>query len=453
MQTAPDITQLLETVQKQNGEIALLKNQIAELEARLLRYEHPKNSSNSSTPPSQDPFRIKRTESLREKSGKKPGGQQGHPGTTLTFSDTPDEIVEHKSTYCGVCGRDLSNEEAVFVGKRQVIDIPPVVPLITEHRIYSRQCSCGHCQVSKYPEEAHSSVCYGENLMGLTAYFHSRQYLPFERMREMYHDIFHLNISAGSLVGIIERFAATSAKIYESIRSRIAVSPVVGADETGVCIKGKNHWAWTFQTPDATFIDIDASRGKKVIDRIFSDGFPQSTLVHDCWKPYFKTVCESHQICTAHLLREVKYLNQLYENEWTKDFKGLLNEALQLKRELLPVDYLQPIEKRKQLEERLDELLQRKVNPKHEKLITFQNRLTHYRQHVFRFLYRYDIPPDNNASERAVRTFKVKQKVSGLFRSGNGATAFAIIRSVIDTAIKNSHNVWGALKGGDTIPE
>ncbi|MDR0681954.1 MAG: transposase, partial [Dysgonamonadaceae bacterium] len=104
-------------------------------------------------------------------------------------------------------------------------------------------------------------------------------------------------------------------------------------------------------------------RGKKVIERIFSDGFPQSTLVHDCWKPYFKTVCGSHQICTAHLLRELKYLNQLYEHEWTKSFSSLLTDALQLKRELLPVDYLQPLEKRKQLEQRLNELLQQRVDP------------------------------------------------------------------------------------------
>jgi transposase len=267
MSTTQDIRVLLRLLTEQNEllvkEVAELKAHIAYLEERLSRYEHPKNSSNSSTPPSQDPYRIKRTESLREKSGKKPGGQQGHPGSTLEFSANPDKTEEHKPDYCSVCGGDLSKEAAVFIGKRQVIDIPPTVPFITEHRIYSRQCSCGHCQTGEYPQEAHSYVCYGKNLTGLTAYFHSRQYIPFDRMREMYRDIFNLNISAGSLSGMIQRFAAKSANIYELIRSRISVSPVVGADETGVCINGKNHWAWTFQTPQDTFIDIDASRGKK----------------------------------------------------------------------------------------------------------------------------------------------------------------------------------------------
>jgi transposase len=439
-----------ESLLKENAD---LKGRISYLEEKLSRYEHPKNSSNSSIPPSQDPFRQKRTESLREKSDKKPGGQRGHTGSCLEFSDTPDEIVEHQSAYCEVCGMDLSSTEAVFEGKRQVIDIPPVVPRIIEHRIYSRHCSCGHCQTSDYPQEAHSSVCYGNNLLGITAYLHSRQYIPFERMREMYRDLFGLEISSGSLVNMVQRFADKVGGLYEIIRERIARSPVVGGDETGVCVGGKNHWGWTFQTPKATFIVIEDSRGKKVIDRHFNSGFSTSTLVHDCWKPYFKVAAQSHQICTAHLLRELKYLDQLYRDEWTKKFIRLLNDALQLKKELSPSDYLQPVEQRKLLEQRLDELINLPIDPTYEKLIPFKNRITEYRKYLFRFLYQYDVPPDNNASERAVRTFKVKQKVSGLFRSLNGAQAFAVIRSVIDTTIKNGQNVCYAMKCAAAMAE
>jgi transposase len=430
-----------------------MQARISYLEAKLSQYEHPKNSSNSSIPPTQDPHRIKRTMSLREKSGQKPGGQSGHPGHSLESSLEPDKVIVHQPSYCSACGRDLSETEAIFEGKRQVIDIPPVIPQVIEHRVYSRQCCCGHKQESIYPPEAHSPVCYGENLLGLSAYFHSRQYIPFERMREMYRDIFGLEISSGTLVEMIQRFAKKAGGIYETIRQRIAQSPCVGADETGVCIKGKNHWAWTFQTENATWITIDASRGKKVIECNFQEGFPGSTLVHDCWKPYFNTPAQAHQVCTAHLLRELKYLGQVYNDEWPKSFMELLTDALQVKKQLVPTDYLQPIEERKSLEERLDKLLQQPLNPKHEKLITFQNRMTQYRQHVFRFLYQQDVPPDNNASERAVRTFKVKQKVSGLFRSAEGALAFAVIRSVIDTAIKNSQNVWNALTCVAAVPE
>ena len=425
--------------------IDLLEKQVAILEEKLSRYEHPKNSSNSSIAPSQDLFRGKRTSSLREKSGKKPGGQPGHKGTTLRFSDTPDRIIEHKSDFCSVCGGDLTSIESVFAGSRQVIDLPPTVPVISEHRIFSRRCSCGHCQTGSYPAEAHSRVCYGQNLLGLTAYFHSRQYIPYDRMREMYREVFGLEISCGSLVEMIRRVADKAGDIYEDIRRRISQSPVVGGDETGVCIDGKNRWAWTFQTPRYTFIDVDVSRGKKVIDKHFQDGFPKSVMVHDCWKPYFKVYAENHQICTAHLLRELKYLDQVYGNEWTTQFTQLLKEALLLKKALTPIDYLSPIEKRKQLEKRLDELLKCSINEKHGKLLTFQHRMKEYRQYLFQFLYSFEIPPDNNASERAVRTFKVKQKVSGLFRSLEGAHAFSVIRSLIDTVIKNGQNVRDGL--------
>jgi transposase len=424
MNEKQDIEVLVRILVEENAllkeETVRMRERIAYLESRLSYCEHSKDSSNSSIPPSQDPHRPKRTMSLRESNGKKPGGQLGHKGHSLEFSSEPDEVIIHQPDYCSVCGKDLSGIEVVLEGRRQVIDIPPTVPQIIERRIYSRKCSCGHRQVSAYPQEAHSPVCYGENLLGLTGYLHSRQYIPFDRMREMFRDVFGLEISSGSLVEMVQRLAKKAGSMYEIIRQRIASSPYVGADETGVCIKGRNQWAWTFQTENATFITIDASRGKKVIERNFKEGFPHSTLGHDCWKPYFNTPAQAHQICTAHLLRELKYLGQLYNDGWAKDFTLLLTDTQQLKRELLPVDYLQPIEKRKQLELRLDELLQQAINPKYEKLITFKNRMTKYRQYLFRFLYQQDVPPDNNASERAVRTFKVKQKVSGFFRSSNG---------------------------------
>ena len=460
MQVSDDIIILLRKQIEQNDfllqENAILKARVSILEEKLSLYEHQKNSGNSSKPPSQDLFRPKRTESLRKKSENKPGGQKGHIGSFLEFSDTPDEIVEHKSDYCSVCGRILSSTESVFAGKRQVIDIPPIVPRITEHHVYSRQCSCGHCQVSDYPKEAHSSVCYGKNILGLTAYFHSRQYIPFERMREMYRDLFGLGISSGTLVNMVQRFAAKVDGLYEIIRKRIAQSSVVGGDETGICVNGKNHWGWTFQTSQATFITIDSSRGKKVIDKHFENGFPKSTMVHDCWKPYFKVSTNSHQICTAHLLRELKYLDQLYGDNcdgWAKKFINLLNDALQLKKELAPFQYLQPIEQRKLLENRLSELINQNIDPKYKKLITFKKRITKYRQYLFQFLYQYDVPPDNNASERTIRTFKVKQKVSGLFRSIEGAQAFAVVRSFIDTSMKKNQNIWKAIYAAAMIGE
>ncbi|MDR1225043.1 MAG: IS66 family transposase [Tannerella sp.] len=300
--------------------------------------------------------------------------------------------------------------------------------------LYRKQCSCGHVTQGDYPAEAHSSICYGSGIQALTAYFHARQYIPYERMEELYRDLFGLSISSGILVSLTGKFSEKASGVYAAIHDRIHHSPVVGADETGTCIKGKNAWSWVFQTPEATFIHTDSSRGKTVIESLFPDGFPRTTLVHDCWKPYFGVRTGGHQICTAHLLRELKYPDKLYpQQEWTGNFTALLHRALELKKTLLPSHYLQPVEERRAMEGQLERLLVRDIDSKYEKLTVLRERMVRYRKYLFPFLYDWKIPPDNNASERAVRTFKVKLKVSGLFRSTDGANAFAVIRSVILT--------------------
>jgi hypothetical protein len=433
-------------VASQAQQISELLGKVAMLECELSSYRTKKNSRNSSIPPSQDPYRNKRTESLRVKSGLKPGGQPGHHGKGLEKSLEPTETVIHTPCYCTYCGDDLSGIQSEFIGSRQVVDIPPPVkPSVIEHHIYGKRCHCGHFTQSEYPVEAHSPVCYGPNIQALTAYFHARQYIPFERMRELYEDIFGLSISSGSLVNIVQTFAHKAKGIYETFRERISRSSVVGADETGTCINGKNGWTWGFQTTDATYLYSIKSRAKSVIDKLFPSGFPKTVLVHDCWTSYFSVKVNGHQICLAHLLRELKYLGKLYKQQWTACFTVLLLRALELKKNLLAEDYLKPVPERAEMEEQIDELLKQDIAPEHKKLVVFKERIIRYRNHLFSFLYRAEVPPDNNASERAIRTYKVKQKVSGVFRSEEGAEAFAVIRSVIDTTIKNEKNVWKAL--------
>jgi transposase len=439
------IIELEAQLASQAQQINELLAKISSLEQELSLYRTKKNSRNSSIPPSQDPYRTKRTESLREKTGRKPGGQPGHEGSCLEMSMNPTEILIHEPNYCTCCGKELSELPSEFISKRQVIDIPPVKPVIIEHQLYGKRCCCGHLTQSDYPVEAHSAVCYGPNIQALTAYFHARQYIPYERMQELYRDIFGLFISKGSLVNIVQRFANKAKGIYQTIGERIAQSLVVGADETGTCINGKNAWTWGFQTSTATFLYSIKSRAKAVIDKLFPQGFSHAVLVHDCWPAYFGVKVKGHQICTAHLLRELKYLDKLYTQQWTKSFTGLLHRALELKKNLSAEDYQKNIPERTKLEEQLDSLLNRNINHQHKKLFTFKERIIRYRNHLFSFLYQWEIPPDNNASERAVRTYKVKQKISGLFRSEEGAENFAIIRSVIDTTIKNTKNVWEVL--------
>lgn len=440
-------------IQELEQEVAELKvlvvelRKIIELQAKeLVYYRNKKDSNNSSIPPSQDPFRIKRTESLREKSGKKPGGQQGHEGKTLEMVENPDSIVKHTPKNCTCCGKDLSEIPSIFVGKRQVLDIPKIEYLITEHQIFGKQCICGHYEKSAYPIQAHSPICYGENIMTISAYLNSRQYVSYERMQEMFKDVFNVPISQGTLVNLVKKFAKKCTPIYEQIRCRIEKSKLVGADETSVCVNGKNHWAWTFQNPNYTYIHIDESRGRKAIDKVFKHGFPFASLLSDCWSPYFVVNCQSHQLCFAHLLRELNYFEKSCPDEdWVKSIQTLFLEALQLKRELKPIEYYYPNEKRNTLESHLEALLKYELFSDDKKLLAFKKRLVKNKDSLFLFLHRYDIPPDNNSSERVVRTFKVKQKVSGLFRSKEGANCFAMIRSVMDTTIKNSQNVFNGM--------
>jgi transposase/uncharacterized coiled-coil protein SlyX len=442
------LAQQAQLIELLSAQVAKLEEKIALQEVELSVYRVKKDSSNSSVPPSQDPNRVKRTSSLREKSGRKPGGQPGHEGSFLETPTKSDMTIIHTPGYCTKCSKDLSTTPSEFIGKRHVIDIPKIVPFVTEHQIHGKHCSCGHFTGGEYPVEAHSSVCYGANVQALTAYLHSRQYIPFARMGELYRDIFSLSISNGSLVNIVESFADKCKNIYEEIRRRVSVSPVVGADETGCRINGKNKWAWVFQTPSATYIHVGNSRGKKTIDEVFPDGFPKSILVHDCWRSYFNVKTNGHQNCTSHFFRELKYFDKFYPNQqWSANFAAMLRRALQLKRETDVCDNnnVKFTEQRALIEKDCDALLCENINADHKELITFKERMVKYRDHLFVFLYNTLVPPHNNASERAIRTFKVKQKVSGQFRAASGAKAFAVIRSIIDTTIKNAQNVWEAL--------
>lgn len=439
------IEELKRIVLMQAQENTLLKARIDVLERELARYTTRKNSSNSSMPPSKDENKPPRTSSLREKSNRKAGGQPGHEGKTLEMTETPDEIIEHHSCFCPECGKDVSELPFEFSGKRQVIDIPPIKQIVTEHRVYRCKCTCGKVVESDFPVGVDSPVRYGNNIETLIGYLSVRQYLPFKRLQEMINDIFAVQISEGGLHWLLNRLASKGADAYEMIRQRVMHSHVIGTDETGVKINGKNHWFWTWQNNRATFIAASTNRGTTTIIENMSGISGEAVLVHDCWKAHFQTPVKEHQLCTAHLERETKYLEERYKVTWPVRFRDMLREAHKLKKQFAPNDYFYPNTVRSLLEKELDNLLSESLEPKHKEMITFQKRITKYRDHVFTFLYHPTVPPDNNGSERAIRNVKVKQKISGQFKILSAAENFAILRSIIDTAIKNNQNVLQAL--------
>ncbi len=430
----------LETLEK---EVSHLRTENSELRERLAKFENPKNSRNSSIPPSMDLNRPGKNQSLRKSTGRKPGGQPGHKGNTLKMTADPDHTVELRPDYCRGCGSSLAGMPSIFDRSRQIVDIPPIKAVWTEYRAFGAQCGCGCRTVADFPEGAGSPVSYGCNIEGLIGYFHARQYLPFKRMREMMGDVFNIDISEGGIHYLLGRFADRATPLYETIGQRISAAKVVGADETGIKVNGAKHWFWAWQNARLTYIVHSATRGKAAIDAHFPDGFPGATLVRDGWRAQTGTVARHHQTCLAHLLRDLNYLDQKYDGaDWAGNFRELLYDAIgpgqggNTERG--------NVEKAK-IVQRLQKLLDEPPDKEHRELHRFYRRMCRERQNLFTFLYVPEVPPDNNGSERAIRNVKVKQKISGQFKNERTAQNFAKIRSVIDTTIKNGMNVLDAL--------
>ena len=356
---------------------------------------------------------------------------------------SPDIIEDHRPDFCSHCGKNLSPLPAELVGKRQVIDIPPIQSIVTEHRVYKRVCTCGHCSEGSFPEGVNTPVSYGTGVQSMVAYLNARHYVPVARSAEFLNDIFNVSISTGGVCYLLNKAKQKALPAYEAIRQFVLNKAVIGGDETGVNIDGKNNWAWAFQNPKATYIAIHESRGSRAINDIMPEGFDQNILVTDCWSPYFKTGALSHQLCTAHLQRELKYFNQRYpKNTWVIRLTALIENALDLRRN----SKLTQI-KINEINRTFSLLIKEPATTKNIKeLIAFQKRMVKYEDYVFGFINNPNIPPDNNGSERAIRNFKVKLKTSGFFKSFEGANIYAVIRSIIDTAIKNEQNPYHAMQ-------
>ena len=445
MSQSSTIKALTELVEKQAAQISALLARVENLEQELFFYKSRKNSGNSHVPPSADLGKSRRNQSLRERSGKKAGGQQGHEGSTLSFPAFPDEIIIHAPLYCHCCGDGLAHVPAIALSKRQVIDIPKPVTFCTEHRTFSKTCSCGHITKGDFPVNVNAYVQYGSHIEALTAYLSVRQYMPFGRIQEFYSKVMGLELSQGGVAGMLQRFAAKALPMYQEIKNRVETAACLGTDETGAKINGKTHWFWTWQNEALTFIVQSPGRGYKTIAGAFPGGLPGAVLVHDRWAPHFRCGALQHQVCLAHLFRDLNYIAQLHQDDWSRSLKSLLKRAIDLNNKT-GYDGLSPSPARDGLEQSLTNLLWHQLPGKDKLAVRLQKKLRKIPHHILCFLHYNDVPPDNNGSERAIRNIKVKQKISGSFRSLDGANTFAVIRSVIDTTIKSGNDVFYALK-------
>ena len=399
-----------------------------------------KNSSNSSVPPSQESIaarELRRTKSLRKPSGKPSGGQPGHKGSTLQSVCTPDRIIKHEPAYCKCCGRPLDGIESRKIRKTQIVDIKFVVET-TEEQYYEKVCQCGCVNNCAAPN---CRIKYGDNIRALVSYLNVVQCIPFKRIAELISDLCGQRISEGTVQNILKGNSAKSDKTYDEIRKRIECAPVVGADETGAAVGKQLHWNWIFQTDALTYVYQLKSRGQESVDSKFPNGLPHSTLVTDRKQTYFKMNVKDHQVCLAHLLRNAEYLNELdAKQDWSRRFIHLLAHAIDLRRNKTITQ-----RKIKVLKTKMKNLLGESLSHLDDEFERFKKGILKVKDYLFTFLSNPLVPYDNNASERGVRKIKVKQKVSGCFRTDSGADDFAKLHSIVETAMKNGNSKFNAI--------
>ena len=457
---AEEMQLMREAINQQHAEIAKLnrnieslkhqlrkKNEeITELKDRLSKYENPeKDSSNSNTPPSKERIEdeiVRRTKTLRKSSGKKPGGQVGHKGHKLSCIDTPDEIVDDIPNYCTNCGESLADAERILDYVTQVVSIPDIKPVVKEIRHYVMICkNCGE-RIRTTPRRRSNDVVYDASVKSLVVYLSVVQFLPYGRIASFLHDVLGLSPSEGSLVNWVNEAKRNAQPIVDKIKEYIMSSNIVGFDESGCYCNKRLDWAWIAQTVYYTLLFRANSRSSKVLTEQFGDSLERMTAVTDRHSAYFALHFLNHQVCLAHLLRELQYLSELDTNQkWSEQIANLFREAIH-ERNTNPTAI---INKTSWLD-KLDSLLKLNVSNLGKKFNTLKNGLVKCRDYIFNFLEDPMIPSDNNASERGIRKLKIKLKNSCTFRSDFGADAFLELHSVVETAKKHNQTPFNAIQ-------
>ena len=433
-----EITKLNRNIESLNHQLRKKNEEIAKLKKRLSKYETPdKNSGNSSTPPGKERTKdeiVRRTKTLRKPSGKKPGGQEGHKGHKLSCVDTPDEVIDDVPDYCTNCGETLADAERILDYVTQKVSIPELKPVVKEIRHYVMVYkNCGE-HIRTAPRHRSNDVVYDASVKSLVVYLSVVQFLPYGRIANFLHDVLGLSPSEGSLVNWVNEAKRNAQPIVDKIKEYIMSSNVVGFDESGCYCNKRLDWAWIAQTVYYTLLFRANGRGSKELTDRFGDSLERMTAVTDRHSAYFALHFLNHQVCLAHLLRELQYLSELDTSQkWSEQVANLFREAIH-KRNTNPTDI---ISKASWLD-KLDCLLKLNVSKFGKKFDTFKIGLIKCRDYIFNFLEDPVIPPDNNASERGIRKLKIKLKNSCTFRSDFGADAFLELHSVVETAKKNT---------------
>ena len=445
------VVSLRQELAQTRAELERARERIAELEARLKQ-----NSRNSSKPPSSEGLGKPAPRSLRTKSGRRPGGQAGHEGTTLAQVGRPDREVRHEPGCCGRCGADLGGRPVTGAERRQMFDLPPVKIEVTEHQLIERECACGHRTKATAPQGADAPACYGPRIAAVIIYLYIGQFLSKKRTAQALADLFGIPVSSGTVAAITARAAGKLDGFLEHAREQIAASPVAGFDETGFRVEGKLAWVHCARTGKYTLLMVHPRRGKQAIEAMGVLPSFAGVAVHDAWAPYDSYTGAGHQLCCAHALRELQAVTDTArpgEWCWATQAAEALTAMQALAREAISQgqDTVDPAALATQVHHYRSAALigtsKTRDRPgalarKHHALA---RRLLDRQDDYLRFTQDWAVPPDNNGTERDIRMAKLRQKVSGCLRTLTGARQFCAIRSYLSTAAKHSLSFFDAL--------
>lgn len=446
--------------------ILLFQQTFLELSERLQQVEDrlSKNSSNSGKPPSTDGYENPAPKSRRKRSGKKSGGQKGHEGHTLKMVEKPDEIMVHPVESCAYCRKSLKKVEAVGVEKRQVLDLPEVRLVATEHQAEIKHClGCHKLTKAAFPLGVTQAVQYGKRIKSQMVYFHEYQLLPLERTSETFHDLYNQDIAEGTILSACQELAEQVAPVQEAVKEHLTyTAKVVRFDESGARVTGKLHWFHVSCNERLTYYAVHAKRGKIAMNEIGILPNFKGRAIHDDLPSYFRYGCD-HGLCNAHHLRSLEFLLERYPQAWVKKLKELLLEIkAAVEKAVAKAKTRLPAKMLDHFSSRYDTILKqgfkqcpspaepegqkrKRGRPKQSFAKNLLDRLRDHQQAVLAFMYDFNVPFENNLAERDIRMLKVKQKISGCFRSFHGAEIFCRIRGYISTARKNGQCVLEAL--------